>query len=207
VYSEFANPIWASDQSTVVSQKIVKKDFTTNNTNTTTQSVYDLANSNLKVDCKSGQAISKLYLTLTNNKLNYNYSCTSSPRITNTCELKKTPSQGIGSTDTRSSNFLDRHDITCYDPNSKNSKIIQSIELKRDNKNLFYEYRCCNAENLGGCLERTTPENVYAKYEIKDLANKSNVETSNFTGFSRIKLESNGLTKFYYRWFECAIDY
>jgi len=207
VYSEFADAIWASDQSTVVSKAIKKNDFITKNTSKTTQSVFDLANSKLKVECQSGAALSKLYLSLTNNILNYAYSCTFSPRITQTCQVKTTPLNSIGATETRSSNFLDRHDITCFDPNSKNSNIIQSIELKRKNKQIYYEYKCCAAENQGGCLERKTPENKYALYEIKDLANKSNVETSKSTGFSRIKLDSNGPTNFYYTWFECALDY
>ena len=94
------------------------------------------------MDCGNGKLISNFKLERYDNDIRFKYKCIIiEGGISDQCYTASTQWNEIDGNQSKSINYLDRHDVSCKDGYG-----LRKIQLKRNNDNIGYEYTCCGGE-------------------------------------------------------------
>lgn len=138
------------------------------------------------VDCGAGNLINRFQLQRLSDTMRYEYTCVYSKSITSTCSNHSTTVNGTNKDDpTRSTNYLDRHNVSC--PTGYG---LSKFKLQRSgSSNIYYDYTCCQA-NFASCSDITTSLQDGGNQQTFYL-DRQNVDATEFNALTRFQLNSN----------------
>jgi hypothetical protein len=113
-----------------------------------------------RVTCNmNNAAIKSFWYERSGERIRYNYDCVIHPKISNTCESRRTKMSDVGSSEYKSLNFLDRQQVFCFGDES-----MKSFKLERVDNRLQYSVECCKTEFVSDYKTR---------WEKTDMGNKN----------------------------------
>lgn len=193
IYSHDGSPIWASHTA-----EPSKKELKTQYNDDGSGSIFFLDRHS--VSCGKHQAINSFKLEKEHKKIRYAYTCVESEQhISNDCHDKETLMNDTDKNERQSTDYLDRHKISCDEGN-----VLRSFALHRKDHKINYKYTCCKA-TLKSCSKKN--EDGIPKHDRSTHSlDGHNVDATGLEVFSSIHLTVQGGNYSYHNKV-CKLDY